>query len=94
MRHATAASTDDGEALRYTVHGRGAPILIHNGLVSSVGHWRFFVPHFAERHAVVTWDYRGHGGGPAPRDLGSCSVARFASDGHAVLRAAGLAPAV
>ena len=94
MHHLTAAAIDDGEALRYTVHGGGAPILVHNGLVSSVGHWRFFVPHFAARHAVVTWDYRGHGGGPAPGDLASCSVARFASDGHAVLRAADLAPAV
>ena len=91
---ATAASSHDGEPLRYAVRGRGAPILVHNGLVSSVGHWRFFVPHFAERHAVVTWDYRGHGGRPAPRDLASCSVGRFAADGHAVLRAAGLAPAV
>jgi pimeloyl-ACP methyl ester carboxylesterase len=93
-RTTTARAVDDGEELRYSVHGRGAPILIHNGLVSSVGHWRFFVPHFAERHAVVTWDYRGHGGGPAPGDLASCSVGRFASDGHEVLRAAGLAPAV
>lgn len=89
-----AASLDDGEELRYTVQGTGAPILVHNGLVSSVGHWRFFVPHFAERHAVITWDYRGHGGGAAPGDLASCSVARFAGDGHAVLRAAGRAPAV
>ncbi len=94
MPHASAASVEDGEALGYTVHGQGAPILVHNGLVSSLGHWRFFVPHFAERHAVVTWDYRGHGGRPAPRDLASCSVAGFASDGHAVLRAAGRAPAV
>lgn len=92
--HAKAASLDDGEELRYTVHGGGAPILVHNGLVSSVGHWRYFVPHFAGRHAVITWDYRGHGGCPAPDDLSACSVARFAGDGHAVLSAAGLAPAV
>jgi len=89
-----AASLEDGEALRYDVTGGGPPILVHNGLVSSVGHWRFFVPHFAARHAVVTWDYRGHGGASAPRDLASCSVGRFAEDGHAVLEAAGLAPAV
>lgn len=96
MHARTAASAVDGEPLRYAVHGAGAgaPILVHNGLVSSIGHWRFFVPHFAARHPVVTWDYRGHGGGPAPRDPASCSVARFADDGHAVLRAAGLAPAV
>ena len=90
----TAASPDDGESLRFAVDGDGPPILVHNGLISSVGHWRYFVPHFAARHAVVTWDYRGHGGAPAPGDPTSCTVARFASDGHAVLRAAGLAPAV
>jgi len=89
-----AASLDDGEAVRYGVEGSGRPILVHNGLVSSVGHWRFFVPHFAANHAVVTWDYRGHGGAAAPRDLSSCSIARFAEDGHAVLGAAGLGPAV
>lgn len=89
-----ATSLHDGEALRYRVDGSGAPILVHNGLVSSVGHWRYFVPHFADRHAVVTWDYRGHGGAAAPRDLATCSVAHFADDGHAVLRAAGLARAV
>jgi len=89
-----ASSIADGEPLRYDVKGSGPPILVHNGLVSSVGHWRFFVPHFAAEHAVVTWDYRGHGGAAAPRDVASCSVARFAEDGHAVLDAAGLAPAV
>ncbi len=89
-----AASPHDGEPLRYSVDGDGAPILVHNGLISSVGHWRYFVRHFADRHAVITWDYRGHGGAPAPGDLGSCCIDRFADDGHAVLHAAGRAPAV
>jgi len=94
-RAGVAAAPGDGESLRYTVHGAGgSPLLIHNGLVSSVVHWRFFVPHFAARRAVITWDYRGHGGGPPPRDLGSCRVDGFADDGHAVLAAAGAAPAV
>jgi pimeloyl-ACP methyl ester carboxylesterase len=84
----------DGERLRYAVHGKGSPILVHNGLVSSIGHWRYFVPHFAARHTVVTWDYRGHGGSAAPRDLATCSVGRFAEDGHAVLEASGVGPAL
>jgi len=90
-----AASLPDGESLRYTVHGAGeVPILVHNGLVSSVGHWRFLVRHFADRRAVITWDYRGHGGAAAPRDLATCCIDRFADDGHAVLHAAGMAPAL
>lgn len=90
-----AAALHDGEPLRYTVRGTGSPpILVHNGLVSSVGHWRFFVPHFEARHAVVTWDYRGHGGNSVPRDEDSCRIDAFADDGHAVMRCAGLGPAV
>ena len=89
----TAPSLDQ-ELLRYQMRGAGAPILVHNGLLSSVGHWRFFLPEFAASHTVIAWDYRGHGGTAPPRDPGACSVPGFARDGHAVLRAAQVGPAV
>ena len=88
--------TDDDEPLTYAIHGGGAatPILTAHGLVSSDQHWRAFVPHFAARRAVVSWDYRGHGGLPAPRTPAAISVARFADDGAAVWRAAAQPPAI
>jgi pimeloyl-ACP methyl ester carboxylesterase len=93
------AVTPDGEALAYRVLGDAAdpataPLLTVHGLVSSVHHWQFFTPHFATSRPVVSWDYRGHGGQPVPRDCSCASVAQFAADSLAVWRAAGVGPAV
>lgn len=86
----------DGEALAYRIHGApgATPILTLHGLVSSISQWSFFTPHYAQTRPVVSWEYRGHGGQPAPRDPTSVSVAQFAEDAHAVLRAAELPPAI
>jgi pimeloyl-ACP methyl ester carboxylesterase len=84
----------DGETLRWRRTGTGAPLLVDNGLVSSTQHWPWFVSHFRRRNTVITWDYRGHGGAPAPADLGTVSVESFAADGHCVLQAAAAAPAI
>jgi 3-oxoadipate enol-lactonase len=85
----------DGESLAYRIEGRPgkAPLVTAHGLVSSNQHWTFFTPHFAAQRQVVSWDYRGHGGQPAPRDC-KVSVAQFADDAHAVWRAAAVEPAV
>lgn len=94
-------TTPDGEPLRFTVTApppaaatAATPILTAYGLVSSWHHWRFFTPHFAATRPVVTWDYRGHGGQPAPRAPAALDVARFADDAHAVWRASGQPPAI
>jgi pimeloyl-ACP methyl ester carboxylesterase len=90
------AKSPDDETLAYEVHGpagEAAPLVTVHGLVSSIHHWQFFTPHFAERRQVLSWEYRGHGGQPAPRDCASVSVAQFAEDAHAVWRASGLPPA-
>lgn len=97
--HVTSAARlafgTDGESLAYRVEGRAerAPLLTAHGLVSSNHHWQRFTPHFAARRQVVSWEYRGHGGQPAPRDP-QVSVAQFADDGAAVWRAAAVEPAV
>ena len=90
------ARARDGEELAYRIHGSpgATPMLTLHGLVSSISHWSFFTPHFAARRPVVSWEYRGHGGAAAPRDLSSVSVAQFADDAHAVLRAAELPPSI
>lgn len=89
-------TASDGEQLAYRVHGPpGAPpILTAHGLVSSVEHWPFFDEHYRRSHRVVSWEYRGHGGRPAPADLASISVAQFADDAYAVWQAARVPPAI
>ncbi len=89
------AHGDDGEPLGYRVQGPAGktPILTAHGLVSSVHHWMFFTPHFATARQVVSWEYRGHGGLPAPQDM-EISVSQFADDAHAVWRAAEVVPSV
>jgi len=86
---------DDHEPLTYRVEGRpgGTPLLTAHGLVSSIQHWCFFTPHFAATRPVISWEYRGHGGQPAPRDP-QVSVGQFADDAHAVWRASAAEPAV
>lgn len=86
---------DDGEPLSYQLAGPAgeAPILTAHGLVSSDQHWRYFKPHYTQQRPVLSWDYRGHGGQPAP-GRGTASVAQFADDAHAVWRAAGIEPAI
>ena len=92
----SAAVTQDGESLAYRVAGDSptTPMLTAHGLVSSVQHWTFFTPHYAAHRPVVSWDYRGHGGQRAPRDLAAVSVEQFADDASAVWRATGLPPAI
>lgn len=90
-------STADGEPLAYQVHGGAAekpPILTVHGLVSSIHHWQFFTPHFARERQVLSWEYRGHGGHPAPQDCASATVDQFAEDAITVWDASALPPAV
>jgi len=92
----STAMTTDGQALEYRVVGPvgRTPILTVHGLVSSTEHWRAFTPHFATTRPVIGWDYRGHGGQPTPSEHRDLGVAAFASDAHAVVRAAGQGPAI
>lgn len=75
----------------YTVHGRGAPLLVlQAGLGDGQESWAPLLPALSARHAVVALDRPGYGRvplGDGPRD--PCSVA---TEQHALLREAGLAP--
>jgi pimeloyl-ACP methyl ester carboxylesterase len=90
------AKAADGEELAYRIHGApgNAPMVTVHGLVSSIEHWSFFTPYYAERRPVVSWEYRGHGGRPAPRNAKHVSIAQFAEDAHAVIRATELPPSI
>lgn len=84
-------ATDDGATIAWRTDGpRGAPaMLIYHGLLSSDLHWRRWTAHFSPRYRVIRFDYRGHARSPVPKDPRAISLARYADDGHAVLRAAG-----
>jgi 3-oxoadipate enol-lactonase len=86
----------DGEPLAYRVLGPAGktPVLTVHGLVSSDHHWKFLTPRYAAERPVVSWEFRGHGGQPAPRDHRSATVPQFADDAHAVWRASGVGPAI
>lgn len=88
------AHTTDGEALSYRVWGRGGatPLMTVHGLVSSTHHWLDFNPYYAAHRQVISWEYRGHGGNPTPRDARAISVTQFADDAHAVWRATSSPP--
>ena len=89
------AHGSDGEPLAFRIQGPAGktPMLTAHGLVSSLHHWMFFTPHFAADRPVVSWEYRGHGGQPAPQDM-EISVPQFADDAHAIWQAAAVPPAV
>jgi 3-oxoadipate enol-lactonase len=94
---AQTALTSDGDTVAYNVHNRASaktPILTVHGLVSSIHHWGFFTPYFADQRPVISWEYRGHGGHPLPRDASAASVEQFAQDAHTVWKDSGLPPAV
>ncbi|MSP59420.1 MAG: alpha/beta hydrolase [Myxococcales bacterium] len=77
----------DGATVAYRRRGEGPAMLIHNGLLSTELHWRYWVQHFRRRFSVITWDYRGHGASPRPADLATVGITGYADDAHAVLGA-------
>ncbi|HUS30456.1 MAG TPA: alpha/beta hydrolase [Kofleriaceae bacterium] len=85
------ARTVDGDSLSYRVWGRAGatPLMTVHGLVSSTHHWLDFNPYYAAHRQVISWEYRGHGGNPAPHNARAISIAQFADDAYQVWRAAG-----
>ncbi len=89
-------TTADGEPLSYRVDGPAGrtPMLTVHGLVSSTQHWGFFTQHFAAHRPVISWEFRGHGGRPVPRDPRAVGVSQFARDAGAIGAAAALGPTI
>ncbi len=85
----------DGTSIAWHEVGTGAPpILLCNGLGGSWKAWWYQLDFFSERHRFVSWDYRGlyRSGPPACPD--ALRVEDHASDGLAVMDAAGIQEAV
>lgn len=76
--------------LYYETHGAGEPVLLVHGLGSSTLDWERQVAALARHYRVVTFDCRGHGRSSKPRQ--PYSVALFADDTAALIRALNLGP--
>ncbi|MBI4674254.1 MAG: alpha/beta fold hydrolase [Chloroflexi bacterium] len=75
----------------YEMSGAGEPLVLIHGLGSSTRDWEFQTPEFSKKLKVITFDVRGHGQSEKPP--GPYSMALFAADTAALLRALGIASA-
>lgn len=80
----------NGIDLYYESHGAGDPVLLVHGLGSSTLDWEAQVAVLARHHRVITFDVRGHGRSAKPKQR--YSVALFAEDTAALIRALDLGP--
>ncbi len=85
----------DGTELHVEEYGSGAPIVLCNGVVCTIGpYWQFLIRHLATLGRVIAWDYRGHGRSGVPRDLEACAIEDHVRDLGCVLDATGVEDAV
>ena len=84
-----ATVTRDGVTLHYETAGAGPAILLTHGFAASARMWRGQLEAFADRHRVIAWDMRGHGGTDSPADAAAYSEAETVADMAAVLDACG-----
>ena len=63
-----------------------APLLVTvNGLSNDGFQWEGLVPTLKKEHAVLSWDYRGHGCSENPRETCRVSIESLAEDMQLVL---------
>jgi pimeloyl-ACP methyl ester carboxylesterase len=86
-----AQLTVNGIKLAYDIHGDGPPLLFIHGLGSCLEDWEYQVADFARAYRVIRFDLRGHGASDKP--AGPYSIAMFADDAAALLRALEIADA-
>ena len=86
---ATVDVVSDGCRLSCRVDGpaSGDALLLSNSLGTTLDLWEPQVASFAERHRVIRYDTRGHGGSAAP--AGEYTIDQLGRDALAVLDAAG-----
>ncbi|MEK6806682.1 MAG: alpha/beta hydrolase [Pseudomonadota bacterium] len=77
--------------LHYVAEGRGVPLLLVHGLGGSSLDWEAQTAEFSKRYRVLVPDLRGHGQSDKP--AGAYSMAMFAADMAALLRAEGVSQA-
>lgn len=84
----------DGTRIAYRSHGAGPPIVLANGLSTSDFFWHHLRPRWAERHRVVSWDYKGHGASEPARSDAGTTIPALVDDLRRVMDAAAIERAV
>lgn len=80
------APAEDGTRLFWGLRGQGEPTLaLCDGIGCDGFAWTYLQPHFAARHRVLHWHYRGHGRSGAPVDRDRIDVVQIARDLRSVL---------
>jgi pimeloyl-ACP methyl ester carboxylesterase len=88
-------TTDDGVELFWRKLGHGEPAIVCcNGIGVGVSFWDYLVERFDRTHAIVLWDYRGHGRSTPQRAGMVVDIPRLAKDLGIVCQAAGVERAV
>ena len=63
-----------------------SPLLVTvNGLSNDGYQWQGLMPVLRKDHAVLSWDFRGHGCSENPRDVSAVSIPSLAADMEAVM---------
>lgn len=78
----------NGIGIEYDIVGAGPALLLIHGLGSCKEDWEAQSAPFAQNYRVISYDLRGHGQSDKP--AGPYSIAQFASDAAALLRALGI----
>jgi pimeloyl-ACP methyl ester carboxylesterase len=89
-----ATARVNGIEIDYEDTGRGRPILLTHGHLSSRAAWNGQHQALADRYRVISWDIRGHGQTVGPDDPAGYSLALTVADLRALLGHVGLDRAV
>jgi pimeloyl-ACP methyl ester carboxylesterase len=84
----------NGIEIDYEDTGRGRPIVLTHGHMSSRIAWNGQHQAFADRYRVISWDIRGHGQTVSPDDPAQYSLDLTVADVHALLGHLGIGRAV
>jgi pimeloyl-ACP methyl ester carboxylesterase len=87
MRIEKSIHSFDGTMLYVSSTGKGAPVVLCDGVGCDGFVWRYLAPALAKKYQVVHWHYRGHGKSGVPRDPAAYRMMSLRRDLLAVLDA-------
>ncbi|MEZ4383730.1 MAG: alpha/beta hydrolase [Nannocystaceae bacterium] len=80
----------DGTRVAYGIHGDGPPVVLVNGLTTSVYYWDHLFPAWSRRFTLITWDFKGHGRSEPARSPDGATIPALADDLRRILDDAGI----